>query len=402
MPSIVVVAPANTRSSVRSAANYFNEYVLEFVDQSSFSFDKDAIGYSLAKAKVTIARGISSSADPVIFLTDLTFDRSSFDIDRNRKFAFLNINGIVGVNKQEQLSALIYSSFLEITSDSNEYIGLTEAVYKKQRTDIERYPANQIKIIDTIRDDYRKTSSTGIYLTHGIRTYGGWLGDASSFFYGQHGCETGSYSFKFLKLTKFLLSKHRRKTLAIELLEDILIFQKEHSINKLILGAHSFGTILLKEALDIAQRLGVKLDVECLILNGCIIDSNYKWHRFTKKNNNHSISITRVLNICGQNDYWPIFAARFVYDTGTAGTFFFNTNTSLVNNVRIKNCGHSGMLSDEHYENLWMPFIEGRDVRHKYTDPGVTKVAEILENHLGKLFLMFFLMVIFILFIQLK
>jgi len=119
---------------------------------------------------------------------------------------------------------------------------------------------------------------------------------------------------------------------------------------------HSNGSMILGKSLKLANEFGVPINFNTVILNGSILPSNFNWNEFL--DDSGTVKIGRVINLCGDRDYWPRAAKIFpIKGAGDSGSFFFSENSSRVINQRLKKTNHGELLSIKNCKELWIKYL---------------------------------------------
>ncbi len=200
-------------------------------------------------------------------------------------------------------------------------------------------------------------SPVHVVITHGIRTHAEWSECAHNILDNRN-ISTSIFRYEWVDVVKFAFNIRVRKKYAVEFLKRLNIARQTHPKKQLSVAVHSFGSIVLATALELADKIECRLDIDSVILSGSILPSNFVWLKYTRPYKNHGVSIRRVLNVCGDNDIWPVIAKYWTKQAGYSGAFFFSDNYSNgVVNTRIKDADHESILSKENIENNWCRFL---------------------------------------------
>ena len=200
-------------------------------------------------------------------------------------------------------------------------------------------------------------SPVHVFMSHGIRTNANWL-DKAEVELKSVGLSSSAFRYDWVDLIKFAWNIKIRDHYSKEFLKKIISAKNSNPHKKLSLVAHSFGTLILLQALEFADWLGVRIEIDSVIFNGSIVHQGYNWERFTVKNKNYGVTINRVLNICGSSDIWPVIAKHFIRGAGCSGSFFFSgSDLDNVKNYRIKNGTHASILEKNNVKEIWANYI---------------------------------------------
>lgn len=168
---------------------------------------------------------------------------------------------------------------------------------------------------------------------HGIRTYGKWQERLSESLRGySRTFKSIEVKYEFVDLLSFFFPVTRRKSIEKNV-NRLLSEMVRHSDSDIYVVAHSFGTLIVSEALRIWQQEGRKKMV-CVILAGSPMDR--------EADIEHIISASvRTVNECGTFDLALIFARLFGLGLGDAGRGgFLRANSDQFVN-RYHRGGHS-------------------------------------------------------------
>jgi len=198
-------------------------------------------------------------------------------------------------------------------------------------------------------------------ITHGIRDHAHWAESAHRVLYSKN-IGVSILRYGWIDIIKFSFKLSLRRNYAITLLSRLnsVIYENKHKNISIIV--HSFGSIVLAAALDLAEKTNIRINIDAIILNGSILPSDYDWRIFTRPGKEYGVTIRRVLNVCGQKDYWPVIANAFIRGAGYSGTFFFSDNyINNIVNIRIPGAGHSDILSIEYADEVWGRYLLDRE-----------------------------------------
>jgi hypothetical protein len=192
-----------------------------------------------------------------------------------------------------------------------------------------------------------------IYMTHGIRDYGGWLAKAKEWF-KRKGCIKVEYR-KYDRVSTLGLLNHLRITCthSNEIAYNIVKLLWRYPRYKLVVVAHSYGTLLTYEAIEKVNLILEQLQIpgrtiHNIILIGSVLPCNCNWGKFfSSEARPYGVSVRSITNVCGEYDVMPVLASHFVKGTGAAGSLFFHDNSREIKNIRLANCGHSKMLKED-------------------------------------------------------
>lgn len=221
------------------------------------------------------------------------------------------------------------------------------------------------------RITYEKApSQIFVALTHGIRTHAEWAEPAKNVLF-EHRIQSGNPTrYDWVDTIKFATVLSVRKEYAKIFLKDIIDSKKNNPRSRLCISVHSYGSIVLTEALELARDLRISIEIDSIILSGSILPTNFNWEQYTNKKN--TVSVQRVLNICGSKDFWPVLAKYFAKgDVGYSGTFYLS-GPSNITNIRINNEGHAGILDRKYVEKIWVQYLQNGHIDAKGYEGGVS------------------------------
>ena len=222
---------------------------------------------------------------------------------------------------------------------------------------------NEVRTLGRITYD-ELPAKIHVIFAHGIRTHAPWTEFAAEELKKKN-IISSDFRYEWVDLVTFVFSDKTRKKLAYEFLKNLITKSQERSNVKISLVVHSYGTIILARALEQASYLGIQIDIDSIILNGSILPRGFDWKKYTSKIAQSSVSVKRVLNICGSHDIYPVLAKHYVRgkEIGDSGTFFLNisddNSNSLKNgvfNMRLQEQDHSSILNKTHTD-IWSLFL---------------------------------------------
>ncbi len=113
--------------------------------------------------------------------------------------------------------------------------------------------------------------------------------------------------------------------------------------------AHSFGTYIVSEALDIYD--GIRADK--VILCGSIVRRDFDWAKIFRRK-----QATTVRNDFGRNDFPSGITRFFAWDTGPSGRDGFTIKHDRLRDEEFDRYKHGSVFDYDHYERHWIPFLE--------------------------------------------
>lgn len=296
---------------------------------------------------------------PVILLTEKPLDESiilyksahiviisTFSSPSYQDYIIASLLYLACIYLQENIEAYPIKGAIEL--NIYKFINYIESITIDQKK--RNSYTNYLYQIYTYKTNYAKEHS--ILLTHGIDTHGEWTDQISK------KLQLHGFNYRvvggFVKIIKFVRGRGRYESVE-KLLENIIDVQQHNQNKNISIIAHSYGTLVLSKALSLAAKLKVKIKIHNIILTGSIIRSDYNWTQFVY--GDLSVKVTKVYNVCGELDPWPIFASRFVYDAGHSGAFFFENSDKQINNLRLHKVSHTNMFTDEIFNQFYLKFL---------------------------------------------
>ena len=196
-----------------------------------------------------------------------------------------------------------------------------------------------------------------VLITHGIRDHAHWTENARDELLSKN-INSSIFRYGWVDVFKFAFRISIREKYATELLNRLNTVIHDNRHKNISIAVHSFGSIVLARALELAETANYSIELDAIILNGSILPSKYNWKRFTNSGKNNGVTIRRVLNICGQNDCLPVVAKYLVPGAGYSGTFFFSDNyINNIINIRISDAGHSRILDKKYVKKFWGRYL---------------------------------------------
>jgi hypothetical protein len=359
---------------------YFKREIIP-VDAYYFEQNKLTFAVDYLLSKLTI---IGSSDPPVIIVTDRSAEyNTQLFSDKN----ILLISTFQGTHSYQKIAVLIYSATLELT-DNFKKRGLTAKFFQDFSDGYSELDSDTKKIFATISRN--ELLDFHVLITHGIRTHCSWAETSQKELKSSFGISSTVIRYGFINLLKFILSKSVQTKLGHDLLVKLIHIEEQNNGISLGIITHSYSSLLIGKALELADQLKINIEIEAIIMNGSILPQNFDWSRFVNKEKKTGVRVKRILNICGDQDIWPVFASHFAPEAGSSGAFFFSENSSQILNLRFKDCGHSGMLLREFARDYWGKFItdDNFSPENEVSSPSclVKRFDYILSNFLPLIF----------------
>jgi CheY-like chemotaxis protein len=198
--------------------------------------------------------------------------------------------------------------------------------------------------------------SIHVVTVHGIRTFGHWQTRLKNLVARLvRGIQFHSYKYGVFSIVAFIIPPFRWfevRQLA-RCLEELF---DAHKNAEFVVFSHSFGTLLVAEALRKLSHEGRSLPIRTIVLSGSVLPRRFSW-AFLQQNGN-----VRIINDCCDQDYvlWAVEA--FVLGTGMAGKCGFIGFDSNDMRNRFFSGGHTSYFNgDEFMEAHWVPLLNGQD-----------------------------------------
>ncbi len=183
---------------------------------------------------------------------------------------------------------------------------------------------------------------------HGIRDDGEWSEILRRAFVKRRDIEVAPGGFGYFHVAKFLCERQRRPVLE-QVLRTLRNLQGQQRVVSVL--CHSFGTYCVTKA--ILENSDIRLFR--LIMCGSIVPRQFPWDRVPA-----ALPAGRVVNDCGNMDFWPIVAQRMSKLYGDTGRLGFAHDPVR---DRWHDVNHSGFFTEAMVTNYWAPFItEGKFV----------------------------------------
>lgn len=339
------------------------------IDQQEFNEDDYADAYiseflyydpELIKKQWLETR--QSEGELTILVSDLRLKSPALFYDKVREFCYIDIRDFPAEMREISIAKWMAVCLLEFLRTGTAYQHFFDRYLGDSRTAISEITQQDQEILQRIEN--RSPVSYHVFITHGIRTYCFWADHARYIFKREFGFESTVARYGLVDLLTFLVKKTIRDKLAIDLLVTLRRVKRQDPESKLAVVIHSYGTMLTYRALELADRLGIPLEIEAVVLNGSILPQDCDWFKFLdREKNDRSVNVKRVLNVCGDEDIWPVVASKVVQGAGPSGAFFFSVDSREIENLRLPECGHSDMLSEKQVRELWAPFITGAGIK---------------------------------------
>ena len=331
-------------------------------DDYEGAYISECLYYDPELIKTQVFERRQSADELTIFVSDLRLKSPALFYDKVGGFCCIDIRDFPVETKEISIAKWMAVCLLEFLRPGAAYLRFFDRYLDDSKKAISEITSQDQEILQGIEN--RSPVSYHIFITHGIRTYCFWADHARYIFKREFGFESTVARYGLVDLLTFLVKKTIRDKLAIDLLVTLRRIKRQDPESKLAVVIHSYGTMLTYRALELADRLGIPLEIEAVVLNGSILPQDCDWFKFLdREKNDRSVNVKRVLNVCGNEDIWPVVASKVVQGAGPSGAFFFSVDSREIENLRIPECGHSDMLSEKQVRELWAPFITGAGIR---------------------------------------
>jgi hypothetical protein len=188
-----------------------------------------------------------------------------------------------------------------------------------------------------------------IFSLHGIRTGGAWQKADLTRVLSEAGFDHLALDFGFFRALRLLRPAARRRQ--VDWFRDRYTAEMRGRSSLPSIIAHSFGTYIVAEAM----RIYPEVCFNQVILCGSIVRQDFPWSKLID-----SGRVQRVLNDCGQRDFWAGIVVWAVDDAGPSGVKgFSDTAGGLVIQRSHPDWRHSDFFYELNYRRNWTPFLQG-------------------------------------------
>jgi TIR domain len=188
-----------------------------------------------------------------------------------------------------------------------------------------------------------------IFSLHGIRTGGAWQKADLTRILSEAGFDHLALDFGFFRALRLLRPAVRRRQ--VDWFRDRYTAEMRGRSSLPSVIAHSFGTYIVEEAM----RIYPEVCFNQVILCGSIVRRDFPWSKLIDANR-----VRRVLNDCGQRDFWAGIVAWAVDDAGPSGVQgFSDTAGGHVIQRSHPDWRHSDFFYELNYRRNWTPFLQG-------------------------------------------
>lgn len=273
-----------------------------------------------------------------------------------------------------------------LTADINELAGYQEQ-FAREASVVLRGTLNMLDWVDNLLGQIESLLSsqkkmaqqqkeTILISVHGIRTYGQWQAKLSADI-SQHSrsFEAIEIKYGYLDLFSFAVPYLRKKVIK-RAADRIRRRIKDNPEREVHIVAHSFGTLIVSEALREAVSMR---RLKSVVLCGSPLRHD--------ENIDHVVQSSELtLNECGTRDFVLVLARFFIWGLGDAGRIGFERENSDEFVNRYFRGGHSLYFKEfDHcttfYERFWLRFIalgqtpERFDARKDYLGQGLVEIV---------------------------
>lgn len=227
-------------------------------------------------------------------------------------------------------------------------------------------------LLETIflRDDPPPRLVDWVLTLHGMNTRGAWQEKLSWLLALTYGQSVPVAVYKYGIVRPGVLLRWRQRQLCAQVARRIrsLVDEAEKAGRRPRpdVIAHSFGTLLLAQALAADESLKVGR----VILTGCILRPDFRWQDLIDRH-----QVEAVLNHHGSADVPVAVTHYFIPDSGPAGRRGFDAPGAI--NVEAVGFGHSTFFEkalEQVFAQVWEPFLKASDPE-KLSLPGMKKPA---------------------------
>lgn len=188
-----------------------------------------------------------------------------------------------------------------------------------------------------------------IFSLHGIRTGGAWQKADLTRVLSEAGFDHLALDFGFFRALRLLRPAVRRRQ--VDWFRDRYTAEMRGRSSLPSVIAHSFGTYIVAEAM----RIYPEVCFNQVILCGLIVRRDFPWSKLIDAGR-----VKRVLNDCGQRDFWAGVVVWAVDDAGPSGVQgFSDTAGGRVLQRSHPDWRHSDFFYELNYRRNWSPFLQG-------------------------------------------
>lgn len=238
----------------------------------------------------------------------------------------------------------------------SEFMSYTSVVYEATINNakwIQDTVANIISITNSTIVDKNRSKKAIVISLHGIRTYGHWQNELSTFIQDKtehieyHPFKYGFFSviFFFIPLIRYIKSK--------SIIKSIKKIIDENKDKEVYIFAHSYGTYVISKLIELNE---FDKKINTVFFCGSVLPSSYDIH------GKLSSKVNKIVNDCAIKDYVLIINKIFIPFLGNAGRVGFEgVNNNQICNRYFKG-GHSLYFNkvnnhENFMEKYWMPHL---------------------------------------------
>ena len=190
-----------------------------------------------------------------------------------------------------------------------------------------------------------------VFLIHGMRTQAEWARKAANILDSDPSITVAKpIRYGFFDIFRFLAPGHLFRQKPIDRIKKFIRQERSDGSTDLSVIAHSFGTYIIGKILE--QESDIKL--YRLILCGSILSDDFEWDKLENQLLSKNSERLYVVNDCGNQDKWPVFAKFVTFGYGSSGRFGFGD--PLVRD-RYFDEGHSGYFKESFIKKYWLPYL---------------------------------------------
>lgn len=312
---------------------------LKYLEIPANAYEKSSKSSFLSAKLLSEVKKVSDS--PSVIITKKVMDNGRCNSNASAIISIANSDLDI-----RAVAALVVRSIYHIDQsylNNEEFMAL--ALSEEQKATIGRVTYNPVP------------PAAHLVISHGILTYAYWAEEASQIL-EEHNISSSILRYDEVELVKFAFSMGSRDKYAKKMLARLNREYLKNTDKRLSVSVHSYGSIVLAKALELALTLEIYLPIDAVIISGGILPQDFDWQRFQPSSNIRRVSVKRVINICGDEDYWPVMAKAFARKAGNSGALFFADNYSgNLKNIRVENRNHESILAKEIVKEYWTRYV---------------------------------------------
>jgi len=240
-----------------------------------------------------------------------------------------------------------------------------------QDPELRRIVEDQILILIKISDVAAAECEHVVVLIHGIMSYAVWEDKVEKIIREKLGLSVYQLRYAWFDLFRFLCPFYTRKIPIERVLKELKDIRDRHETSRISVICHSFGTFIISEILKKNRNIKLHHAVFC----GSVVKEEYDWA------NLECCPGGRIINDCGNRDYWPIIADRISFIYGPSGTFGF-TSTRVKN--RYHDTSHDDYFNDEFIKRYWVSVLHDGSIEEAPARIEPNLLLKILAHTPGK------------------